>query len=59
MQFYILGTSIFFFASALALCVYSCSLLNRSIHILSYSIDLIERINRDAHVDVFRKEGTE
>ena len=57
MQNFILGISVFFFASALALCVYSYSLLNMSIHILSYSINLIERLN--SQYEVYRREDTE
>ena len=59
MQFYILGISVFFFSTALALCCYSGCLLNRSIHILRYSIRLIERAEQETQVDVFRKEGSE
>lgn len=42
MQFYFLGASVFFFASALALYAYSAYLLGRAIHILKYSLSLLD-----------------
>ena len=63
MQNIILGASVFFFASALALNIYSCNQLKRAMHVLRYSIHLIEQIEQieqiEAHVEIYRREGTE
>ena len=57
MQFYLLGTSIFFFAASIALNAYSYSLLNRAIDVLRYSLRLVERF--ETHEEIYKKEGTE
>ena len=59
MQNYILGAAIFFFAASIALNVYSFSLLNRSIDIMRFSLNLIDKLNHKAEFSALRKEGTD
>ena len=59
MHNYILGAAIFFFAASIALNVYSVSLLNRSIDIMRFALNLIDKLNHDAESSVLRREGTD
>ena len=59
MQNYILGAATFFFAASIALNVYSFSLLNRSIDIMRFSLNLIDKLNREVDCNTLRGEGTD
>ena len=59
MQNYILGAAIFFFAASLALNVYSFSLLNRSIEVMRFALNLIDKLNHENERSVLRREGTD
>ena len=59
MQNYILGAAIFFFAASIALNVYSVSILNRSIDIMRFALNLFDKLNHDTDCNVLRREGSD
>ena len=56
MDHFILGASIFFFATSIALNAYSCKLLNRSINLLRFALHVMD--NQKSVDEHYRKEGT-
>ena len=52
-----LGVGIFLFSASIALNVYSYRLLRRSIDVMRFTLNILERLNR-IYEETFRKEGT-
>ena len=52
----VLGAGIFLFSASIALNVYSYRLLRRSIDVMRFTLNILDRVNRND--ETFRKEGT-
>ena len=57
MDKFMLGASIFFFATSVAINAYSCKLLNRSIDLLRFALHVMD--NQKSVDEHYRREGTD